>query len=458
MLLAIDCGSTNHKVALFDERLDRRAICSEPVRYTVRNAERVEFDPEWIWNTTLSLIRKACKNASIPPSEINTIALASQAQTFTLLDPSGKAVMPFISWADKRATNESAQVASQLGDVFRFHCSFPTPLPQLEISKLLWTSRHYPDWFSSNKRVAALPSFLALRLAGLHITDNNLAAMSGLYSCRENDFWSAALNCCGVDRQQLGELVTIGQSISAADTCSELSFAQDLRLVCAGNDQTAGAFGNGCRSGKTVLTLGTALVVYRYVGDSPGPFQNAGCWGPYPGGGFYELAACDEGCAALDWAVEQMMPGNETRFFEIASSAVPGTTLFFPQRMHHADAWQGKSDSVASLARAVLEGICFRARQMLQQELNLTLESAPLCVVGGGSQSRFWLEILANVLDYPVCQGEGDILLGAAMIARPETTPPLDARSRVIEPTSATAAQYDDQYHCWLERSQHLAS
>jgi len=455
MLLAIDCGSTNHKVALFDERLKRQAVCAAPVRYTVRDAERVEFDPEWIWSTTLSLIRQACLNASIAPSAITTIALASQAQTFTLLEPSGQAVMPFISWADKRAVRESAELASQFGD-FRLHCSFPSPLPQLQLSKLLWTRRHHPDWFSSQTRVVSLPSFLALRLAGLHVTDNNLAAMSGVYSCRSNDWWPAALGPCGLERRQMGDLVAVGQSVNAGSKHSDLAMAPDLRFVSAGNDQTAGAFGNGARSGKIVLTLGTALVVYRYAGESPGPFESAGCWGPYPGGGFYELAACDEGCAALDWAVEQIMPGNEPRFFELASAAAPGATLFYPQRMHHPDAWQGTAD-LGSLARAVLEGICFRARQMIQQELQLVLNDTPLCVVGGGSQSEFWLEILANVLDCPVIRGEGDILLGAAMIAQPEITPPLSGRVRMIEPIPSTVARYEDQYQSWLEQSQHAS-
>jgi len=456
MLLAIDCGSTNHKVALFDDRLKRRAVCSAPVHYTVRNAERVEFDPEWIWSSTASLIRQACSEANVAPSAITTIALASQAQTFTVLEPSGHPIMPFISWADKRAVGESDDIASQLGDEFRTHCSFPSPMPQLELSKLLWIRRRHSDWFNSETRVVSLPSFLGLRLAGLHLTDNNLAGMSGLASCRDNDWWPKTLSMCGLDRQQMGDLVTLGQSASAQRKCEEFVFAPDLHVVSAGNDQTAGAFANGCRSGRIVLTLGTALVVYRYAGEIPGPFGNAGCWGPYPGGGFYELAACDEGCAALDWAVEQIFPGDENRFFELAATAVPGAALFYPQRMYQSDAWQGAGTS-DSMARAVLEGICFRARQMIEKELKLALDDAPVSVVGGGSQSTLWLEILANVLDCPVIRGDGDILLGAAMIARPEVTPPRNPGVQAIEPTRSTAALYEDRYHSWLEQNQHAS-
>jgi xylulokinase len=451
MLLAIDCGSTNHKVAIFNENLERKGTRAAPVQYTVRDAERVEFETAWVWNTTVSLIQQVCRDAAVEPSQIETIALTSQAQTFTLVDDFDRAVIPFLNWADKRAVLESADLARALGDTFALHCSFGFPLPQLQLSKLLWLRRHHPEKFDSKIRLVSLPSFLALRLAGLHVTDLNLAGMSGLCSCRENEWWFPALKICDFQPEQMGDLVLLGRAVNTRRNCSELDLSPDVRVVCAGNDQTAGAFGNGCRQGKPVLTLGTALVVYRYAGGVPGPFENKGCWGPYPGGGFYELAACDEGCAALDWAVEQMMPGNEPRFFELASTAAAGAALFYPQRMHTPHAWQGTNDS-ASRARAVLEGICFRAREMLQQDLKLELTDTPLCVVGGGSQSSFWLQILANVLNHAVIRGEVDILLGAAMLAKPGITPPTKGRAEIFEPTPSTVAIYEERYKFWLEQ------
>jgi xylulokinase len=452
MLLAIDCGSTNHKVGIFDQNLERKATRAEPVQYTVRDAERVEFEPGWIWNTTVSLIQQVCLDAGVAPSQIETIALTSQAQTFTLVDDSRRATIPFLNWADKRAVDESADLAREFGSDFALHCSFGFPLPQLQLSKLVWLRRHYPEKFDSKIRVVSLPSFLGLRLAGVHVTDLNLAGMSGLCSCRENAWWSPALNACNLQSKQMGDLVLLGEAVNARRTCAELDLSPDVNIVCSGNDQTAGAFGNGCRRGKPVLTLGTALVVYRYAGETAGPFENKGCWGPYPGGGFYELAACDEGCAALDWAVEQMMPGNEPRFFELAATAAAGAALFYPQRMHTSQAWQGTDDS-ASRARAVLEGICFRARQMLQQDLKLELTDTPLCVVGGGSQSSFWLQILANVLNHAVIRGEVDILLGAAMLAKPGITPPTKGRGEIFEPIRSTMAIYEERYKSWLEKS-----
>jgi sugar (pentulose or hexulose) kinase len=90
---------------------------------------------------------------------------------------------------------------------------------------------------------------------------------------------------------------------------------------------------------------------------------------------------------------------------------------------------------------------------MLQQDLKLELTDTPLCVVGGGSQSSFWLQILANVLNHAVIRGEVDILLGAAMLAKPGITPPTKGRGEIFGPIRSTMAIYEERYKSWLEKS-----
>jgi sugar (pentulose or hexulose) kinase len=452
VILAIDCGSTNHKVALFDSTLNRRAVCSKPVAYTIRNGERAEFDAGKIWQDTVWQIRHVCQEAEIEPAAITSIALASQAQTFVILDAPGRPVMPFMSWMDKRAREESIELNEQLGRKFHRHCSFPSPIPELQLSKLLWVRRHHPDWLTSEAKIFSVPGFLAWRLGALHVTDTNLAAMSGLYSSLENGWWKAALEACGARREQLGELVPAGHAVQARRPCPELGLSADVRIVFAGNDQTAGAYANGVGVNQVVLTLGTALVVYRYAGQTAGPYQSESCWGPYPGGGFYELATRDEGCAALDWAVQKLMPDDARGFMERAASAAPGTAFFYPQHLHGDKAWMG-SDNLAARARAVLEGLCFSARQLIESDLKLKLSEAPVTVIGGGSECCVWLQILSNVLNRPIHRGKGDALLGAAMMAQAGIKAPFASNTEtVLEPVARSVAQYDALYRAWQER------
>lgn len=452
MILAIDCGSTNHKVALFDERLQRLAACSLPVAYASREPGRTEFDPEKIWQDTVTLIRQVCAAAKTTLLQIETIAIAAQAQTFTILDNAGHPLLPFISWMDKRAGAESVELVQRLGRGFHHHCGFPAPMPQLQLTKLLWLSRNQPRLLKNAAEIVSLPGFLALRFAGLNRIDANLAAMSGLYSLAFNDWWPAALETVGLKREQLGGLVKVGDAVAARNVCYELCLAPQLRIVFAGNDQTAGAYANAVHSGQLVLTLGTALVVYRCAGKTSGPYHQNSCWGPYPGNGYYELTTRDEGCAALDWAVSKMMAGDKTGFMKHAESAPAGAAYFYPQRMHAESAWVGSNDSAAR-ARSVLEGICFSARQLIEDGLGIGLRGDPVIVIGGGSQSRFWLQIAADVLNCPVGRGKGDILLGAAMMACPGAKAPIPQEETVVMPDPRAAEACERIYRAWQHQT-----
>ncbi len=447
MILAIDCGSTNHKAALFDEGLRRLADCTLPVEYAASNEQAVELDPEKIWRDTADLIRQSCAMASVRTSQIKTIALTSQAQTFTLLDGAGRPLMPFISWQDKRAVAESRELAERLGGDFHRHCSFPAPMPQLQLSKLLWIKHHRPDWLRNAASVASLPGFLARRLAGLDAMDDNLAAMTGMYSLALHDWRPAALKTCGLTGAQMGRLARIGFAVPAGAGCPEIEFARKMAVVFAGNDQTAGAFAVGGRQ-TPVLTLGTALAVYRYAGARPGPYHRQGCWGPYPGCGYFELAARDEGCAALDWAVDRVMSGARAAFMACAENAAPGAAFFYPARIRTHGAWLGASDPAAR-ARAVLEGICFSARELMEEDLQMPVPAAPLTVAGGGGANSFWLQMLADVCGCPIIRSASDALLGAAMMARPDAAPSGMGAGRPILPDPGMAADYAGIYKAW---------
>ena len=457
-ILAMDCGSTNFKTALFDGRLRRTAEHAAPVVYLVWDAPKVAFDAERIWQTAVELIQRTCRTAGVKPGQIGRIALTSQAQTFALFDDSGAALTPFISWIDTRAANQAEQLQERFGHAFHTHCSFASSMPELHVAKMLWLRQNAPELLDRAKSVLPLPTWLAGRLGGVNALDHNLAAMSGLYSLRSGGYWPQALQVCAIDERQLPALIDVGVPVRARTPCPELDLSGDLEIVFAGNDQTSGAFANGCRLGEIVATLGTALVAYRYAGDRRGPYTEKGCWGPYPGGGFYELAVRSLGCAALDWAREQLMPHDDVEgFVACARSArrddespdsAHDAVRFYPERMGTLGAWSGPQDR-ARRALAVLEGIGFAMRQLIFQDLQSEVGLTGITVIGGGSKSDFWLQLLAHILDCPVRRGHGDSLLGAAMMALPGVVPPQSSTLDAFFPDESGARYYRERYRVW---------
>ena len=445
-LLAYDCGSTNLKAALFDRDQVRVAEETAKVAYSCSESGCVEMDARGFLESARELRQALCGAVGIDTAAVTRVAMTSQAQTFTVVDGHGRALCPLFSWLDKRAQEEAREIAARFGAEFHEHCSFSRPVAQLQACKVLWLRRREPALLRRGHRIACLPGYLALALGADNVTDANLAAMGGLYSLKSGGWWPQMTEYCGVT----GLLPTLIDPATAVGN-----------VAMAGNDQTAGAVANGCTEGETVVTLGTALVAYRRAGSEPGPYSAGGCWGPYPRGGYYELATVDEGGLALDWACAALdVSGGAQAFLALAESASAarpagsgegGCCLFYPERCGTGSAWVGDGPSGAR-AGAVVEGITFTLRVLLEEDLGLDLKTQRLCVIGGGSRSRFWCQLIADALQCPVRRGSGDALLGAALLGTQSAAPARSETGSEFVPAPARARGLRQRYRAWQQQ------
>jgi sugar (pentulose or hexulose) kinase len=449
IIIALDCGSTNFKAALFDGGLFKLSEASLPIHSFGHGMERVELNADDIWKTTQELIQLTCQKARVKYTQVSHVAITSQAQTFILLDENHRPLTPLISWLDRRATVIMPQLRQSLGKFFSEHSSFPEPLALLQVAKLFWLKINAPELLARTSLVAPLPTWLSLRLGGSAIVDDNLIAMSGLYSLQACAYWQDALDLCGICESQLPMVVKAGS----------ISPGSERSITLAGNDQTCGAIANDCSMEVWLATLGTALVAYRLAGDRKGPYHPSGCWGPFPLGGYYELATQDYGCAALDWAHQTLFPGTEIEaFFKAAMSAVkslPGlNVLFYPNQIETPSAWFGEGSST-EMALAVLAGIGFELRRLIFTELEGNSDLQKIAVIGGGSRNDFWLQLLADILGIVIQRGDRDSLAGAARLVLPETIPASGSPRSEWIPTESRVEMFRDIYQKWCGLQSH---
>ncbi len=448
MILAVDCGSTYLKAALFASPSCRLAEVREPFRYSRRDRIHAEFTVAWLNGAFDRMVRRLSREAGQPLSAVRVLAFASQAQTFTLLDAAGRPLRPFLSWLDERAAEEADALADRFGADFHRHCSFDRPMAALAIAKLLWIRRHQPAVWRRARRWISMPGWLGYRAAGVNLIDPNLAALSGLYSLQTKGWRQPVAAFLDFPRTGFPELWPTGRRRTGPGNGPWSG--RPLTLVSAGNDHTAAAVGNGCRRNEVMATFGTALVAYRRTGARPGSDSTGCCWGPYPGGGYYALAASRYGGSALDWARAILRPDSDAAAFDrLAAAAPPGShgVLFVPEQTGTPEAWQGAAGTPADRARAVLEGILFSLRRLIGE----VLQAAPadVCALGGGSASRFWMAMAASVLGCPVRVGSGDALAGAAALAAGGADRLAPACRARFQPDPALAARYDRVYRAW---------
>ncbi|MCX6935329.1 MAG: FGGY-family carbohydrate kinase [Verrucomicrobia bacterium] len=410
MILAIDLGSTSFKAAVFDRRLRLMTSGSGRLRYRFGAGGLVELDVAVVH----AALRCALDEARVRDHDIKIVALTSQAQTFTWVDARGRARMPFLSWQDTRSATDCVALKLKLKG-FSEHSSFSHLFPGLQVCQL----RRLRS--GGQGMPLLLPSYILRLWTGEAITDNNIAAMSGLYSMITNGWWPAALRACGLSESQLPRVIQVGE-IAAETTSAAQPFGlpRGVPVVLAGNDQTAGGFGAGLEKRQELLiSLGTAQVAYTCHRTMPRLLAGASR-GPYPGGLFYRMAADRCGGNVVNWA-QAVLAGCTTPagFDAVAASSPAGCrgVVFEPGDAPEGGAWRniGLHHGPGDLARAVLESLARRMAHMVS-----TIYPGPLPVVnvaGGGAQSVLWRDILAKELGVPVVLTRATPLAGAARLA-----------------------------------------
>ncbi|MBI2441328.1 MAG: FGGY-family carbohydrate kinase [Lentisphaerae bacterium] len=410
MIMAIDLGSTSFKAAVFDRRLRQLRAGSRRLVYRFGAGGSVELAVAH----ALSALRGAVTDACAADYNLSAIALTSQAQTFTMVDDRGRSQMPFVSWQDSSAGAACAQLKGKLKH-FGAHCSFGEILPGLQICQL---RRRRPK---ARLMPLNLPSYVLRLWTGAAVTDENIAAMSGLYSLKKRGWWPEALRACGLRERQLPKIIPVG-GIAALTTAAARRFGlpAGIPVILAGNDQTAGGYAAYLEQKKELLiTLGTAQVAYAATSKLPRAAPGL-VRGPYPGGLFYSMAADECGGNVVTWA-QTVLAGcaTEARFEALSAQSPKGCRgmVFEPDVPLARGAWRNIAfrHGPGDLARAVLEALSRRMADLARRVYPAGLPS--IKVAGGGAQSRLWRSIIADALGVTVQRTTATPLAGAARMA-----------------------------------------
>jgi xylulokinase len=149
---------------------------------------------------------------------------------------------------------------------------------------------------------------------------------------------------------------------------------------------------------------------------------------------WYQVAALLNGASPLTWLNEVMGGGDIHMLLQRTQRRYrgPGHILFLPylsgERTPHNDptaraAFHGlhAGSTQEDLALAVLEGVALSLADCQDVLGQSGTRVAELLVVGGGTRSTFWMQLLANVLNRHVTIPEGSDVgaaFGAARLAR----------------------------------------
>ena len=103
MVLVFDCGTTNTKAFLFDEKGKIVAYSNHQTKIIHQAPKIVEQKADFWWDALVRAMEKLKRFYKWKKNEISCLSISSQGATFVLLDKKFLTLRPGITWLDNRA-------------------------------------------------------------------------------------------------------------------------------------------------------------------------------------------------------------------------------------------------------------------------------------------------------------------------------------------------------------------
>ena len=474
LVIGIDCSTTAAKAVVWSA--DGTPMSSARVPYELSQPRPGwgEQNAEDWWAALVGAVRRAAQ--TVDASRIAAITVTHQRESFVCLDDEGQPLRPAMLWLDGRAVEEVERHGTT--DVHRITGKPPNPTPGWY--KLLWLAKHEPETLARVGKVVDLHGFVVQRLTGQWVTATASADPLGLVDLSAARYDEGLLAACGLGLEHMADLVEPGVVIGPLldEVADKLGLAHGTLVVAGAGDGQAAQLGTGITGpGTAFLNLGSGIVsgtvstAYSYAREyrtlfaaTPGRYSLE----TFMGGGTFNLTWFVERFSAVDPRALGLDVSAESILETAASQLPPGaegllvlpywTGALTPYWDHDAKGVilgltgiHGKSH----VYRALLEGIAFEQR-FLTDGLEAVLEDPieRLVVLGGGSRSSVWCQIIADVLQRPVevVREPESTCLGAGMLAAAavglhgsieEAAAAMSGTSRRHEPVRRSAAAYD---------------
>ena len=423
-------------------------------------------DPD-VWEAALApVVAEALARAGVAADRIEAIGVAGQLDGCVAVGKGGAPLGPCLIWLDRRAEREMPALPAD----FRARTGLVAD-PGHMAAKIAWLQRHAMGL--AGARFHQPVSYLVERLTGRAVLDHGLASTTMLYGLGPRDYDPELLACFAIERASLPDIDEAGARAGTLSTSGAalIGLPAGIPVAVGTGDDFATPLGAGIvQPGDVAVVLGTAEVVgalcERAVIDPGGlvethGYATAGYFVENPGwlsGGAVAwlrgvLGAA--GDAELDGWAESVSPGADGVSFLPALSGAMAPEWHAGARgcFYGLTAAHGRGH----LARALLEGCAFAMRDVIDRLGELGVSTATPVLIGGGSRSRLWAQIRADLLGRAIAVSQvGDACpVGAALLAASAAglLPDLAAAARsaagarrTVEPDPRNRAAYDDAH------------
>jgi xylulokinase len=359
--------------------------------------------------------------------DVAAISVAAQQHGCVVLDAHREPLRPAKLWNDVTSAPDAAWLVDQLpaGAAGWAQAAGSVPVAAFTIAKLSWLHRSEPDAWARIAHVCLPHDWMTMRLTGRLVTDRGDASGTGYWSPAEDRYRFDLLAIVDRDRDWSHVLPEV---LGPVDAGGEWNGA----VVGPGTgDNMAAALGLGLEPGDVAVSIGTSGTVFA-VSDTPTADPRGAVAGFADATGRYLPLVCTLNATRVTDAVARVVGRTVDELDRLAVDAEPGAGGLVllpyldgertPDRPDATGTLAGiRSDvSAAQLARAAYEGVvCGLLDGLDALGAHARVDDGALWLVGGGSRSSTYRQVLADLAQRPVTTRDDveTVALGAAVQA-----------------------------------------
>ena len=511
-VVSYDIGTTGVKTCLFriDQIITLLESASMGYGLTVLENGGVEQNVDDWWEAMCVTTKKIFSQTDIKPEQVDGISFCSQMQGVVVVDKEGNALRPAMSYMDQRAKKElkeaiayGPQIAG--ANLFKFLPYFyythaVSSSVKDPIFKYLWIKNNEPEVYDKIYKWLDVKEYLICRCTGKCVMTEDSAFATLLYDTRKgHEGWSDKIcDMMGIYKEHLPDICKSTDEVGplTAKAAEDLGLVPGIAVFGGGGDASLIPVGAGSvLPGDTHIYSGTSgwvgtvlekqkvdvmAMIAAIVGAQEGRYNYfaemetaAKCveW-------VKDHLALDEVDIYLDkHDVTENRQGFEAAYTslydyltEIMRTVPAGSNGVIFTPWLHGNRCPFEDPNAAGMffnitletgkremIRAVVEGVCYHQRWMLEQEAKHVKTSDTIRFVGGGALSPVTCQILADVTGRKVetvhspqnvgAVGAAAIMgVGLGVISSIDKVKDFITASKSYEPNPANKAVHDRNF------------
>ena len=440
-IVAIDQGTSSSRCLIFDSQLRVVASAQEEFPQHYPQPGWVEHDPESIWDSVVSVSKKALAESGATERQLAGLGITNQRETTFVWDRStGRCVYNAIVWQDRRTADRCAAMRAQDLEACVSQKTGLRLDPYFSGSKIAWIldnvdgARQLAE--AGKLAFGTADTFLMWRLTGgrVHATDITNASRTLLFNIHSQDWDDELLDLFGVPRSMLPQVDDCAAEFGSVAS-DVLGVGVPIRGV-AGDQQAALIGQAGFAKGMTKSTYGTGCFVIANTGSEAPISQNrllTTVAYRLDGDITYGLeGSIFVAGSAVQWLRDQL---------KIIASAVDTEAIAretgVVEHIHLVPAFAGlgapywdadargailglsRDSGIAEIVTATLQAVAYQTRDLVEAMRNDGIELQSVRVDGGMVANDWFLQFLSDVIGTPVERPTNveSTVLGAASLA-----------------------------------------